>query len=69
MQEVLQFYEQLFTSMGENIEFVIVEVCEGDNTAGVNWHMGTFPSTMVQKLFLSFECLVMNILEGIRIKL
>lgn len=55
--------------MGENIEFVIVEVCEGDNTAGVNWHMGTFPSTMVQKLFLSFECLVMNILEGIRIKL
>lgn len=41
-QEVVRFYKQLATSMGQNVKFSIEHVCEGsDYTVGVNWHLGS----------------------------
>ena len=37
----MDFFGQLIDSMGQNIEFKIGNVCEGDDfTAGVTWHLG-----------------------------
>ncbi|KAL3499308.1 hypothetical protein ACH5RR_038401 [Cinchona calisaya] len=39
-QEVIKFLEQLITSMGQNMEFNVEHICEGDDfTAAVNWHL------------------------------
>ncbi|KAL9434483.1 hypothetical protein AB3S75_029176 [Citrus x aurantiifolia] len=39
-KEVMQFLEQLMTSMGLNVKFSVEQVCEGDEfTAGINWHL------------------------------
>ncbi|KAA8522441.1 hypothetical protein F0562_013198 [Nyssa sinensis] len=39
-EEVMCFFEQLITSMGQNLEFNIGLICEGDDlTAGVTWHL------------------------------
>ncbi|KAK4844063.1 hypothetical protein QYF36_016023 [Acer negundo] len=39
-KEVMRFFKQLTTSMGQNVKFSIEMVCEGDQfTAGVNWHL------------------------------
>lgn len=41
MQEVMNFFEQLITGMGQNVKFCIQHVCEGDELIGAaNWHMG-----------------------------
>lgn len=43
LQEVIRFLDQLVTGMGENIEFHVGNIYEGDDDliAGVNWHLGT----------------------------
>ncbi|KAI3513309.1 hypothetical protein L1887_20639 [Cichorium endivia] len=40
-EEVLHFLEHLFTGMGQNIEFHVARIYEGDGDliAGVNWHL------------------------------
>ncbi|KAJ4712023.1 Nuclear transport factor 2 (NTF2) family protein [Melia azedarach] len=39
-KEVMNFFEKLVTSMGQNVKFSVEHVCEGDEfTAGVNWHL------------------------------
>ncbi|XP_010545499.1 PREDICTED: uncharacterized protein LOC104817848 [Tarenaya hassleriana] len=39
-RETMKFYEQLVTSMGQNVKFCVENVCEGDGyTAAVNWHL------------------------------
>ncbi|XVF52955.1 hypothetical protein PTKIN_Ptkin05aG0059500 [Pterospermum kingtungense] len=39
-KEVMNFFDLLMRSMGQNVKFIIEHVCEGDNfTAGVNWHL------------------------------
>ncbi|KAI3453748.1 hypothetical protein Pfo_010411 [Paulownia fortunei] len=39
-KEVLHFLEQLTMCMGQNMQFNVKHICEGnDNTAGVNWHL------------------------------
>ncbi|XP_024986987.1 uncharacterized protein LOC112522143 [Cynara cardunculus var. scolymus] len=39
-KEVLRFLDQLITGMGENIEFHVGHIYEGDDLiAGVNWHL------------------------------
>lgn len=39
----MQILEQLITAMGQNMEFNVKNICEGEGlTAAVNWHLGTF---------------------------
>ncbi|XP_050229892.2 uncharacterized protein LOC126678996 [Mercurialis annua] len=39
-KEVMHFYRQLTTGMGQNVKFRIEHVCQDDEfTAGVNWHL------------------------------
>ncbi|OMO79573.1 hypothetical protein CCACVL1_13570, partial [Corchorus capsularis] len=39
-KEVMNFFDLLIKGMGQNVNFVIEHVCEGDNfTAGVHWHL------------------------------
>ncbi|CAB4279963.1 unnamed protein product [Prunus armeniaca] len=39
-KEVMNFFEQLITGMGQNVKFCIQRVCEGDELIGAaNWHM------------------------------
>ncbi|KAL3833463.1 hypothetical protein ACJIZ3_008199 [Penstemon smallii] len=39
-KETLRFLEQLTSSMGQNMQFNVEHICEGnDSTAGVNWHL------------------------------
>ncbi|KAF5938582.1 hypothetical protein HYC85_022841 [Camellia sinensis] len=39
-KEVMEFFGQLIASMGQNVEFKIGHVCEGDDfTTGVTWHL------------------------------
>ncbi|KAJ0048919.1 hypothetical protein Pint_15114 [Pistacia integerrima] len=39
-KEVVQFFEQLMASMGQNVKFNVEHICEDDDfTAGVNWHL------------------------------
>ncbi|KAL5552013.1 hypothetical protein UlMin_002189 [Ulmus minor] len=39
-QEALRFFEQLISSMGENVKFRVKDVCEGDGRiAAANWHL------------------------------
>ncbi|WCJ26345.1 Nuclear transport factor 2 (NTF2) family protein [Euphorbia peplus] len=39
-KEIMQFYQQLTTSMGQNVKFSIEHICENDEfTAGVDWHL------------------------------
>lgn len=45
-QEVLSFLEQLVSCMGQNMQFNIEHICEGNNhTAMVNWHIGILSNT------------------------
>ncbi|XP_073051133.1 uncharacterized protein [Primulina eburnea] len=40
MQEVLHFLEQIISCMGQNMQFNIDHICEGnDSTAAVSWHL------------------------------
>ncbi|GMP96356.1 hypothetical protein CsSME_00045037 [Camellia sinensis var. sinensis] len=44
-KEVMEFFGQLIASMGQNVEFKIGHVCEGDDfTIGVTWHLGFLKS-------------------------
>ncbi|XAR55084.1 hypothetical protein NMG60_11030467 [Bertholletia excelsa] len=39
-KEVMEFFGQLMASMGQNVEFKVEFVCEGDDhTIGVTWHI------------------------------
>ncbi|GFQ05823.1 hypothetical protein PHJA_002726400 [Phtheirospermum japonicum] len=39
-KEVLHFLEQLIMCMGQNMQFNVEHICEGnDNSVGVNWHL------------------------------
>ncbi|CAL5356166.1 unnamed protein product [Camellia sinensis] len=39
-KEVMEFFGQLITSMGQNVKFKIGHMCEGDDfTIGVTWHL------------------------------
>ncbi|CAI9094136.1 OLC1v1029825C1 [Oldenlandia corymbosa var. corymbosa] len=39
-QELMKFLEQLIASMGQNMEFKVDHICEGDDlTAAVKWHL------------------------------
>ncbi|XP_065862760.1 uncharacterized protein [Euphorbia lathyris] len=39
-KEIMQFYQQLTTSMGQNVKFSIEHICEDDEfTTGVDWHL------------------------------
>lgn len=43
LQEVLRFLEQLIMCMGQNMQFNVEHIWEGnDYAAGVNWHLGKF---------------------------
>jgi hypothetical protein len=51
LQEVINLFIQLAESMGENVEFKLGTVCEGDElTASVNWHLGILFSMILNML-------------------
>lgn len=64
MQEVLKFFEQLTTCMGENIEFNVGNFCEGAEgdrfTVVVNWHLGMSSPNSHQYNIYAFEQLENN---------
>lgn len=42
-KEIMQFYHQLITGMGQNVKFCIEHICEDDDfIVGVDWHLGNF---------------------------